>query len=394
VSGKGELRRENRRVILEALFRTPAASRIDLVRTTGLSPSTVGQIAGELLAEGILVESGIVDLKRGRKPRLLQVNPDAGRVLGLELSGRTAAVYDLRCNERASFAVLAQERDLAPEKLARALADHVRALQRSGPPLVALGVSVPGRVETESGFVVTSAPLGWSDVPLGAMLAEATGLPTVVQPNMVSLVLEEAASGIAKGVRNFLYLHVGMRGIAAGIAVGGAILHGAHGSAGEIGHVQVDPGGPPCHCGKRGCLGAVASGEAVLAAAKSAFAAAGRESGPASIHDLAHAASSGDPIARLHVERAGAVIGEALAGAINLVDPELVAVGGAFAEEAAEILLPAIERTALGKSAIRGFVPCAFALAPGASSRSARGAARAAIHRRLTRGFEQSGGQD
>lgn len=381
LSGKGELRRENRRIVLETLFHRSKASRIELVRMTGLSPSTVGQIVGELIEDRVLVESGAVDLKRGRKPRLLEINPDAGVVVGIELSGRTAAAFDLKCNARTRFGALVGERALTPDALVRAVADVAARCRAVNPPPVAIGVSVPGTVDSASGRVITSTPLGWTDVPLGPMLTEATGLPAIVQPNMVSLVLEEAATGIAQDVANFVYLHLGMRGIAAGIAVNGSILRGAHLNAGEIGHVQVDPEGPPCNCGKRGCLGVVASGEAVLKAAQQSMKAGG--AAPASISELTRAAAAGDPIASSQLERAGETIGAAVAAVINLVNPELIAVGGAFAAQAAPILLPVIERTAIARSAFHGSIPCSFKLAEDASRQSAKGAARAAVHMRL-----------
>ncbi len=389
-SGKGELRRENRRIILETLFHRSKASRIDLVRMCGLSPSTVGQIVGELIEDGVLIESGTVELKRGRKPRLVEINPDAGVCLGVELSGGTAAAFDLQCQVRARFGALSSEPSVSPESVVQAIADLASELRDPGP--VAIGVSVPGSVDR--GHVITSTPLGWNDVPLGSMLTDATGLLVVVQPNMVSLVLEEAASGIAQNVANFIYLHLGMRGIAAGIAVDGRIMRGAHLNAGEIGHLQIDPEGPPCHCGKRGCLGVIASGDAVLEAARQEMRSLGRKDLPSTVHDLTLAALAGEPVALAHLRRAGEAIGNVLAGAINLINPELIVVGGAFAVQSAKVTLPVIEDAALARSAFRGSTRCSFKIAEDASFQSARGAARAGIHQRLIHVARQSGDPD
>jgi glucokinase len=141
----------------------------------------------------------------------------------------------------------------------------LRAVPAGGPPPGAIGVGVPGIVEPATGVVVFSANLGWRDVPVGRELGDALGRPVVVSHDVAAAGLAELRLGAGRGAQDVLFVVIGT-GVAAAALVGGRLLVGGAGQAGEIGHLRLRPDGPTCGCGGRGCLETLASARAVAAA--------------------------------------------------------------------------------------------------------------------------------
>jgi glucokinase len=130
-----------------------------------------------------------------------------------------------------------------------------------------VGLGVPGLVDPERGIGIAAVNIGWENVPVKTEMEIRLGLPCFVENDVKAAALGEARYGAGRGRQNLIYLSIGT-GIAAGILIGGKIYHGPHGMAGEIGHAVVDPKGPQCKCGARGCLEAIASGPAIAVRAK------------------------------------------------------------------------------------------------------------------------------
>jgi glucokinase len=223
-----------------------------------------------------------------------------------------------------------------------AFAAHLRdaGRRRFGADPLAAGVTVPGTIDERRGIALYSANLGWRDVPMRRLLAErlGTGAGNVALGHDVRAgALAEGRLGAGRGVDRFLFVALGT-GIAGGYGIGGRIESGAHGQAGEIGHIVVRPGGPVCGCGQRGCLEAVASAGAVGRAWAEA---SGRpDDASADAADCARAVGAGDPRA-LHVWRTAV---EALADGIvlahTLLDPATVILGGGLAEAGDTLFTP------------------------------------------------------
>ncbi|WP_078854672.1 ROK family protein [Streptomyces sp. NRRL F-5135] len=211
-----------------------------------------------------------------------------------------------------------------------------------GEGAAAVGVAVPGLVDAERGIALYASNLGWRDVPLRDLLsARLGGVPAALGHDVRAGGLAEGRLGAGRGTDRFLFVPLGT-GIAGAICIGGAIEAGAHGSAGEIGHVVVRPDGPECRCGQRGCLETLASAGAVTRA----WAAASGDPG-ADAADCAEAVDSGDPRAVRVWDDAVDALAAGLVTALTLLDPRTLIIGGGLAEAGETLFTPlraAIER--------------------------------------------------
>ena len=213
----------------------------------------------------------------------------------------------------------------------------------------AIGVGAAGMVDFAAGVLRYAPNLAWREIPLRDLLSERTGLPCVVDNDANVAAWGEYRFGAARGYRHVLAVTVGT-GIGGGIVADGELLRGAHGFAAEIGHIIVEPDGPPCGCGNKGCWEQVASGRALgrLARAEVEREPAGRIAAlaggaQASGRHVSEAAREGDPAAAAIFATVGRRLGEGIAGLVNILDPEVVIVGGGVAEEGAVLLEPARE---------------------------------------------------
>lgn len=232
--------------------------------------------------------------------------------------------------------------------------------------LLRIGVGFGGPVDQKRGLVLTSHHVpGWNEYPLRDVLEQRLDVPAVVDNDANAAALGEASFGAGRGQRHLLYVNVGT-GIGAGIILNGVLYHGKSGLAGEIGHVTVEPSGPQCGCGKRGCLEALASGRSIgrrgreavardhAAAAMLVQLAGGNASAIESAHVL-QAAMAGDPLAQRVVETTACYLGLAFANAANLLDPEMIIVGGGLSESGEVLFAPL--RAAVHQHLLPGTAP-------------------------------------
>jgi glucokinase len=199
---------------------------------------------------------------------------------------------------------------------------------------VAIGVGAAGMVELGTGRMRYAPNIAWRDVDLHPPLAP-FGLPTFIDNDCTAATVAELLIGAGRGVGHFLYVGVGT-GIGGGIVSDGRVQRGAHGFAGEIGHIVVEPGGPVCGCGNHGCWETVASGSAVTRL--------GHERMGVDGYGVVDAARRGDATALAILADVGARLGEGIAGLVNVLDPELVIVGGGAAAGAGDQLLEPARR--------------------------------------------------
>lgn len=204
-----------------------------------------------------------------------------------------------------------------------------------GEPAAAAGVAVPGIVDAERGIAAYSANLGWRDVPLRDLLAARLGgVPVALGHDVRTGGLAEGRIGAGKGADRFLFVPLGT-GIAGAIGIDGRVEAGAHGFAGEIGHIVVRPGGTPCPCGQTGCLERYASAAAVT----EAWAAVSGDPG-ADAADCAKAVASGDPRAEKVWQEAVDALADGLVTALTLLDPRTIIIGGGLAEAGETLFTP------------------------------------------------------
>lgn len=343
-------RRDGRARLLDELASRGSASRAELARATGLAPSTVTNLVAALVAEGVVrAVDGPVAGGVGRPGQLLTLGRGAGVVVGVDLGRRhlKVAVADL------SHSLLARREVAKPADLdAAADIELIRtefeaALQEAGvgrDEVVALGMGLPGPVHTTGELGDSTILPGWVGVRAGDALEAALGMPVSVDNDANLGALSESKWGAGAGVRDLVYLKAST-GIGAGLIIDGRLFRGAGHTAGEIGHTVIDPGGPVCRCGNRGCLEMYAGSAAILSALRATH---------PEVTDLAGTvvrAQEGDPGCRRVVADAGRAIGSALATLCNIVNPARVIVGGTLGE-AGELLLGPM-RASLEAGAIR-----------------------------------------
>jgi glucokinase len=203
-----------------------------------------------------------------------------------------------------------------------------------GEPASAAGVAVPGIVDAERGIAAYSANLGWRDVPLRDLLAGELGVPVALGHDVRTGGLAEGRIGAGKGADRFLFVPLGT-GIAGAIGIDGRVEAGAHGFAGEIGHIVVRPGGTPCPCGQTGCLERYASAAAVT----EAWATVSGDPG-ADAADCAKAVASGDLRAEKVWQEAIDALADGLVTALTLLDPRTIIIGGGLAEAGETLFTP------------------------------------------------------
>ncbi|MCM1970984.1 MULTISPECIES: ROK family protein [unclassified Streptomyces] len=230
--------------------------------------------------------------------------------------------------ERGAEAVVETIQDFAAELL-----DLGR--ERFATTASAAGVAVPGIVDAENGIAVYAANLGWRDVPMRELLGRRLGgIPVALGHDVRTGGLAEGRIGAGRGADRFLFVPLGT-GIAGAIGIAGRIEAGAHGYAGEIGHIVVRPGGPACGCGQNGCLETLASASAV----SRAWAAASGDP-EADAADCAKAVESGDERAREVWLAAIGALADGLVTAITLLDPRTLIIGGGLAEAGETLFTP------------------------------------------------------
>lgn len=369
ITGTRELIRDvNVALVMDAIRRYGPISRVEVSRRVNLGKSTVTGIVDRLIREGLVHETGTAPSEGGgRRPILLDLKPDARYVVAVKLAPTsiTAALCDLKGRllpERVfPLEVPPQEPQAAGSpgqaggggggrRVLQALEDAiVSVIAGAGidrDRVMGIGVALPGVVEFETGTSVASHFLTWHSIPLRDELERAFQVPAVVDNDANAVALAEYWAGAGAGSRCLVGITIGV-GIGAGIVVDGRLFRGAIGGAGEIGHIPVRPGGPTCRCGRKGCLEAVAGDDALVREA--------RERGRpfASREALVEAARSGDAVALALLAEAGEEIGRALAIAVDLLNPDVIVVGGEAGVQAGELLLSPM-RESLARHAFSG----------------------------------------
>ena len=333
-----DVRRGNLSTLLRYVHVHGPTPRSELTTMLGLNRSTIGDLTGELVAAGLLrEETGRAEGDRrtassGGRPSHV-VLPESHRV---QVLAADVGVTHLTVARIGLGGVVLARRDRSYRRGARRQRDVTATIAKVGAELLAeielgavvvgAGVAVPGMVRRRDGQVRQAPNLGWQDAPVGTVLAQAFGLPVAVGNDADLGIRAEHVRGAAAGVDDAVYLS-GHSGIGAGIIAGGVPLGGRAGYAGEVGHIVVNPGGLPCHCGSRGCW-ETECGEERL------FELAGRAHGGglAGVRGVVAAAAAGDADARSALEHVAGWLGRGTANVVNVLNPEVVILGGALKE--------------------------------------------------------------
>ncbi|MBT3313248.1 MAG: ROK family protein [Anaerolineae bacterium] len=341
-------------------FTPGGISRAGLARQLGLTRSAITTIVSDLMETGAIQESAKKTGTSGRPRTLLEITPEAGYVAGIDMGATHLRVVVSNfgaqvIREKEIAFDIAQDPEICLEKTDRLLQELLEEANLTLPQLSSIGVGVPGPVSADAGMVIAPPIMpGWDRFPIRKTLEKLWGLPISVNNDAELGALGEWAYGAGRNAKDLAYIKVG-HGIGAGLLINGQIYRGSTGSAGEIGHLTIDEKGPICTCGNRGCLEALSGGGAIALQAKNAVKEKKntqlREISTKNISakDVAFAAQRGDFLAQQIMEEAGEHLGVALAGLINIFNPDMIIVGGGVAQMG-DILLEPIRKTVKERS--------------------------------------------
>ncbi|MGM1061871.1 ROK family transcriptional regulator [Saccharothrix sp. Mg75] len=316
------VRRHNSALVLDAIADAPGSSRAAVAARTGLTKATVSSLVDRMIGADLVAE-GEAQARTGpgRRGTALHLSPTGPHGLGVEIGVDYLAtcLVDLTGRVRARWLRASDNRDSSPARVLAKVASAVRTALAEDVPVGGVGVAVPGLVEVAGGTLRVAPNLGWREVDVRGELTRRVALdvPVLVANEANLAALAELWHGDV--ANDFVHIS-GEIGIGAGIVVGGGLFEGVSGFGGELGHLSVDPRGPECGCGSRGCLERLAGQDPVLRAA-----------GVAGVEELLAALAAGDRAATSAVRTAAKWLGVALAGTVNLLDLPTVVLGGTYA---------------------------------------------------------------
>ncbi|HET9983445.1 MAG TPA: ROK family transcriptional regulator [Longimicrobiales bacterium] len=324
----------NRQIALNLLREHQPISRADLARRMEVGRGVVTSLVNELIAEGVVEEGPTIDAPRGRRPQMLYVRTRDRLVVAVDvrLSQTSLMLADFGGTPigQDTFRTPLEPAELI-EELGRRI-DRLRETQAAG-ACEGLGIVVPGMVDPRTGRVLNAPQLGWRDVEVREALEARTGLPVQIENAALACALAQMWLGErGEGSGDFVYVTVS-DGVGAGVVVNGELVRGHDSTAGEFGHVPIDPDGPRCLCGARGCWEAYTANRATLARYLGQPLGAPTpqallQSSVLGIADVIARAKSGDARAGAALAETGRYLGLGLATIVNALNPARIIVGG------------------------------------------------------------------
>ncbi|MEU5160026.1 ROK family transcriptional regulator [Streptomyces sp. NPDC020875] len=314
------------------------SSRAQLGDLVDLSRSKLAVEVDRLLETGLVVADGLAASRGGRRSHNIRLAPEL-RFLGVDIGATSVDVAvtnaELEVLGHLNHPMDVREGPVAVFEQVLAMAAKLKATGLAE-GFDGAGIGVPGPVRYPEGVPVAPPIMpGWDGFPVREALSQDLGCPVMVDNDVNLMAMGEQHAGVARSVGDFLCVKIGT-GIGCGIVVGGEVYRGTTGSAGDIGHIQVDPYGRACACGNKGCLEAHFSGAALARDAEEA-ARAGRSpelaerlaaKGRLTAVDVAAAASAGDTAALELIRAGGNRVGQVIAGLVSFFNPGLVVIGG------------------------------------------------------------------
>jgi glucokinase-like ROK family protein len=350
------VRELNLSLVLQYIHTSAPISRAKLALNTGLNKSTVSSLIEELLEYQLIHETGVNSIGSGRPSTLLEINPQAGSIIGVELGVDFVAValtdfignilwrYTANADPLlGSDTILAHTLDLVN--------DAVEVSHKINQRILGLGLSTPGMVNVKEGVLIFAPNLHWRNIPLRKMFKDQTKLKVIVENDANAGAIAEHLFGIARQSNDFIFVFTGV-GIGAGLFLNGQLYRGNNGYAGEIGHapIMAEHIQAPCHCGNRGCWETYANQYSIIQRVQASLEVRRRSiipevmaehNAPLSIAIIKQAADAGDCEAINAFAEAGTVMGRGLATLVSILNPEKIILGGPLGL-AGDYLIPAI----------------------------------------------------
>lgn len=333
------MRSVNTATLLNCLFDNGALTRQELQKRTGLSWGAVSNIVAELLSLNILCETPVKSSHAGRKPSVVDINPKDNLCIGVDIhmQGISCVITDLSGHALISLrrSISDASRQDVIDRTVDVIREAIRTLKAKPESLIGIGVSIQGSIDRDSRVSQYSPHLpDWTNVPVCELLENEFHLPALLFHDTIAMIMAERRHS-AHNVRNMAFVKLDM-GLGLSLVVNDQVYRGYNGNASEFGHMIIDPDGPLCTCGNRGCLEAHVSGRSIVNQIRE-----GVVRGQCRLalsgdfeRDLAaavQAARSGSAFEREVFDRMGGYFGIGISNLINFINPELVVLGGDMA---------------------------------------------------------------
>jgi len=326
----------NRSRILEAIRTVGMIPRIDIARTTGLSQALVTGLTADLIKEGLIIEKQSGEYEGGRRPMLLALNPDGAFVVGVNLSITELSVVIVNFE---GTVVASYVQSLAPihhtvSEIATSVVAAVQACiweaNFAKEQISGVGIGIPGLVDPDSGNIRFLPNYGWENVNIKERVQSKLNHPCYIDNSSNTLALAEQWFGEGKGVEDFLVVTI-ENGVGLGAVINGRIYRGEAGVAGEFGHMTINPDGPECRCGKKGCVEAYAGNIAIMRDARQAALDGHwdcKHPDRLTYEEVVSAAQNGADVLRRLFVRSGCMLGIGISHLITLLNPAKIIITG------------------------------------------------------------------
>lgn len=343
--------------IIQYLIMSGNSSIADICKELELSVPTVTKLVMELLDAGYLLDSGKQETNGGRKPNMYGLNPESGYFVGVDVQQKRVMFALVDFNGKiidSDMSVYKLENtSVALDELCHIINSYIEKLPVRKDKILEVGVNVPGRVNSVSGYSYTF--FYFNELPLAQLLEDRIGIPVNLENDSRAMCYGEYMAGSIKGEKNLLFINVNW-GLGAGIIMDGKLYYGKSGFSGEFGHMSVFDNELICQCGKKGCLETEASGYAIRRLLQERYQQGSttilaeklKENGDITLREFVEAVLKEDVLAIEIVEQVGTCLGRGLAGLINVFNPEVVIMGGPLSLTQDYLRLPV-------KSAIRKY---------------------------------------
>jgi predicted NBD/HSP70 family sugar kinase len=367
-----EMRIKNRLEILHIIYREESITRLDICQFSELSPATITNVVADLIIEGLVLESGLEDSKGGRPRSTLIINPAFGCFIGVEMAELHLEfeLFDFQLHFIDSYKLNLLHEYNQPDQIVACFVEGLKKLlkkaQITQDKIIGIGVGVPGLVEEKSGLSIFAPNWGWHNIQLKKMLQEKINIPLYLDNSGFAHVMAESWFGFGKGLDSMVSLILGT-GVGAGIINNGNLYRGFSNSAGEWGHTNIVLNGRLCHCGSHGCIEAYTGAPGIIQTL--------RELTPDSkliqpndqvgtIQNLGQAALQNDPTARMVLSNTAQYLGGGIANIINLINPQLIVLGGWVSMLIGTAILPELNQAVRDYSLERPFNATKILLSP------------------------------
>ena len=351
-----QIREINLSSVLVNLHQNGPLSRAQLAAITDLNKSTISSLVEDLIDRDLVVEYGIDASGIGRPATLLNLNPRAGSIIGVEigvdfisviLTSLTGQILWQHCDDFDS-----KYRQVETiSRVFQIIDEACEVAQERGERLLGMGLALPGMVNVEEGILAFSPNLQWSDVTLGEIFTKYTGLPVFIDNDANAAAMGEHLFGVARQAKHFLFIIDGV-GVGGGLFLNGDLYRGANGLAGEIGHTSMYvEQASPCRCGNNGCWENLANQSSLyerirrrleVGRTSSIRGILANRNSPLTLSIITQAAKAGDYEALEALRETGSALGMGVANLINIFNPEMVVIGGSMSA-ASEFIIPSVQ---------------------------------------------------